>query len=112
LAYARKIGGVSHRGDTLYFVVGASTSSESDARAKLKAALPLFGDMQAYFIVQRSDNFDGMRPGYWVVIEAYRKRPAAENVDFGKRAFPSAYVRRAVVRTGDPIPVYEDLVPQ
>jgi hypothetical protein len=111
-AYARKIGGTSHRGDTLYFVVGLSTSSEREARLKLNAALPLFGDMQSYFIVQRSDNFDGMRGGYWIVAEAYRKRPSAENLAFGRRAFPSAYVRHAVVLTSDPIPVYEDLVPK
>jgi hypothetical protein len=112
LAYARELGGVSHLGDTLYFVVGLSTSSEHAAQSALEAAQPSFGDMQSYYIVQRSDNFDGMRPGYWIVLEAYRAQPSSENLAFGKRAFQSAYVRRAVVLTSDPIPAYEDLVPE
>lgn len=108
--YAKSLGGVSQEGRTLYFVIGASVRSEREAQALLEKALPTFGDMQAYFIVQRSDNFEGMTPGWWVVIEAYRSKPAVENVAFGRRGFPDAYVKRATVRTSDPIPVYEDMV--
>ena len=111
LYYARSIGGVSQQGRTLYFIVGTSVATEAEARAGLNRAIPLFGDMQSYFIVQRSDNFDGMKPGWWIVAEAYAKPPSADNLAFGKRAFKQAYVRRAVVHTTDPIPVYEDLVP-
>jgi hypothetical protein len=109
-AYAESIGGTNHEGETLYFVVGASVQTEQEAQAALDKAIPLFGDMQSYFIVQRSDSFDGMRPGWWVVIEAYRKPPSQENVDFARRAFPDAYVKRSVVGVSAPIPVYEDLV--
>ena len=108
IAYARSLGGLSQEGATLFFVVGAATNTEAEAQALLEKALPSFGDMQSYFIVQQSDNFDGMEPGKWVVIEAYKENPSAENVDFGRRAFPNAYVVRAKVMTADPIPVYED----
>jgi hypothetical protein len=111
LEHARKLGGTAHEGETLYFVIGGSFSTEAQARSALEKATPLFGDMQSYFIVQRSDAFDGMRPGWWVVTEAYRRTPSAENLQFARRGFPGAYVKRAVVRTADPIPVYEDLVP-
>lgn len=111
LDYARSIGGISQDGRTLYFVIGTSVDSEAAARAALKRAIPLFGDTQSYYVVQRSDNFDGLRRGWWIVAEAYSKPPSKENLAFGRRAFKDAYVRRAVVRTTDPIPVYEDLVP-
>ncbi|MDP3631264.1 MAG: hypothetical protein Q8S43_10000 [Actinomycetota bacterium] len=90
--------------------MGTSVRSEQEAQAALEKAIPLFGDMQSYFIVQRSDGFDGMASGWWVVIEAYRERPSQENMDFARRAFPDAYVRRAVVGVSAPIPVYEDMV--
>jgi hypothetical protein len=111
LAYAKSLGGTSHQGKTLYFVVGNSVGSEAEAQEELKGAIPHFGDMQSYFIVQRSDNFKGMRPGWWVVIEAYNKPPSAENRSFAKRGFPDAYVKKATVLTSDPIPVYNEVVP-
>ncbi len=110
VAYAKSLGGTSHEGQALYFVIGASVASERAAQAMLEDALPRFGDMQSYFIVQRSDNFEGMNPGWWVILEAYRNEPSPENLDFGRRGFPDAYVRHATVRTSDPIPVYEDMV--
>jgi hypothetical protein len=110
IAYAKGLGGTSHQGETLHFVIGASVKSEEEAQALLDEATPRFGDMQSYFIVQRSDNFQGMRPGWWVVVETYRAEPSEENLSFDRRGFPDAYVKRATVRTSDPIPVYEDMV--
>lgn len=110
IAYAETLGGTSHEGETLYFVIGAILDSEQQAQGKLDNATPLFGDMQSYFIVQKSDNFEGLDVTGWVVLEAYRNEPSPENLDFDRRGFPSAYVQRAAVRTSDPIPVYEDVV--
>ena len=110
IAYAESLGGTSHEGETLYFVIGANVASEPEAQATLNDASPLFGDMQSYFIVQISDNFEGLEPGWWVVLEAYRSEPSQENLDFDRRGFPDAYVASATVRTADPIPVYEDVV--
>lgn len=110
IAYAEGLGGTSHDGEALYLIIGASVESEEEAQAKLDAATPTFGDMQSYFIIQSSDNFQGLAPGWWIVIEAYRADPSPENLDFAKRGFPNAYVKQATVATQDPIPVYEDLV--
>ncbi len=110
IAYARSIGGTSHKGNTLYFIIGASVESEEEAQSKLDKAIPIFGDMQSYFIVQKSDNLEGMRPGWWVIVEAYKAKPSQENLDLAKRAFPDASIRKAIVRTSDPIPIYEELI--
>lgn len=109
LAYAKKLGGKSHKGESLYFVVGDSVSTEAEARALLQKALPKF-DTALYMIVQHSDNFAGMRPGWWVVIEAYRDAShARDGATWDKRGFAGCYVRKATVLTSDPIPVVEDL---
>jgi hypothetical protein len=106
--YARNLGGISHQGEILYFVVGAVVQSEVEAQTLLREAIPFFGDMQSYFIVQRSDSFEGFEPARWVIVEPYAESPSAENIEFGRRAFPGAYVTSAKVLTSDPIPVYED----
>jgi hypothetical protein len=110
IAYAKSLGGTSHEGETLYFVIGASAETEQAAQTMLDEATPQFGDMQSYFIVQMSDNFEGLEPGGWVVLEAYRNEPSPENLEFDRRGFPDAQVESATVRTADPIPVYEDVV--
>ena len=108
IAYAKKLGGGSHKGETLYLVVGATAGSETDAQATLKAALPKF-DTALYMVVQRSDNFDGLNPGSWLLIEAYRDQAQAnEGAKWDKRGFADCYVKRVVVKTSDPIPVIED----
>ncbi|MDZ4064215.1 MAG: hypothetical protein U1E22_06040, partial [Coriobacteriia bacterium] len=117
LAYAQELGGKSHKGEALYFIIGASANPESFAQKRLDDAIPMFGDMQSYFIVQKSDNFDGMTPGWFVVMEAYRtEAEARENLDFARRGFEdgknSPYIKRATVKTDDPIPVnYVDVNP-
>ena len=110
LARAQSIGGSDYEGQTFNFIVGGTYGTEGEAQAALDKALPLFGDMQAYFIVQRSDSFAGMTPGSWDVVEAHFKTPTGENMEFARRGFPSAYVVRARILVSDPIPVYEDLV--
>jgi hypothetical protein len=85
-------------------VIGASVRTEAQAKTKLEPAKAV-GDMQSNFIVQLSDNFAGMTPGYWVVFEAYDGYPSAEDLQFCRRPFPSAYVKAATVLTADPIPV-------
>ena len=110
LAYAERIGGWDHKGQTLNLIVGGSFGTESEAQAALDKALPLFGDLQPYFIVQRSDSFAGLTPGSWVVVEAHFKTPKAEDLEFARRGFPDAHVERVRVIVSAPIPVYEDLV--
>ncbi len=112
LLYAKELGGVSLEGQEIYLVVGDSADTEAEAQDLLDAAAPSFGDMQSYFIVQLAENFDGLTPGYkkYIIVEAYRESPSAENQDFDRRGFPSSAIERATVITFDPIPAYEDVV--
>jgi|GEM_PF-3425297 hypothetical protein len=109
LSYARSLGGSPHPGETLSLIVGAMVADEAEAQVLLEHALPLFGDMQPYFIVQKSDAFEGLVPGKWIIMEAYREHPSEENIQFAMRAFPDAVIKKAVARNEDPIPVYEDM---
>jgi hypothetical protein len=114
IAYARAIGGVSHQGQTLYVILAATEKTEAAARARLDAAIPKFGDTELYYIVQKSDNFSGLSPGQWIVIESYREKAHAmlkENLDFGRLVGPDARVVKVAVKTSEPIPVFEDLGP-
>lgn len=109
--YASQLGGTSQNGETLYVIIGASMNFEDLVQQRVDDAIPLFGDMQSYFIVQKSDNFDGMEPGWFVAVEAYRDEAhAMDSLDFARRGFEDPYIKKVVVRTTDPIPVYEDLV--
>lgn len=110
LVYAEDLGGTSHKGEELYLLIGATVESEERAQTLLEEAIPLFGDMQSYFIVQNSSNFRGLEPGKWMVIEAYRDKPSQENVEFARRGFPKAQIKTGIVLTTDPIPVYEDMM--
>jgi hypothetical protein len=98
------LGGTSHKGEKLYFIIGASLGSEAQAKTRLEPAKAV-GDTQMNFIVQLSDNFAGMTPGYWVIFEAYDGYPPPEDIEWCRRAFPDAYVKAATVLTDDPIPV-------
>jgi hypothetical protein len=110
ISYARGLEGTSQLDQPLYLVVGASFKTEQEAQAALDKALPLFGDMQANFIIQLSDNFEGFEPGWFVLIEAYwEESNATDSLDFARRAFPDATVLPVTARTSDPIPVYEQL---
>lgn len=112
LEYARKLGGVTQSGKRLWVILGRTAETEAEAQEALDAALPTFGDMQSYFIVQHSDGFEGLPLGQWVVIEAYEAAPSSENLDLARRGFADADVAEVTVKTGDPVPVYEQVVDQ
>jgi hypothetical protein len=108
VGYARSLGGTSHQGETIHLVIGAVADSQDGAQTLLEGAQAVFGDEPTHFIVQRSDNFEGLEPGNWLVIESYSAYPPAENLEFGRQAFPDATVQRAKVLTTDPIPVLDN----
>jgi hypothetical protein len=117
LLYAKKIGGVSHEGDKFHLIMGPSTDTEAEAQALLDDALPRFGDMQSYFIIQLAENFDGLVGTYkkYILIEVYSNPPAQDSLDFAVRIFADPavtaadlVVEQATANTWDPIPVYED----
>lgn len=107
--YARRLGGTPQTDRRLWVILGRTGQTEDEAKQALSDALPFFGDMQTYFIVQHSDGFEGLPLGQWVVIEAYDNAPSSENLEFARRAFAGAEAVEVVVRTQDPIPVYEQI---
>lgn len=108
---AEELGGKPRRGQRIYVVVGASASTEIDAQRALERAIPVFGDMQTYFCVQRADAFDGLAASLpYVVIEAYEDEGnAREGLQLAARGFSQPYVSAVVVLTDDPIPLYEEM---
>ena len=80
-------------GQDVYLIIGASMSTEDECQALLDKADPLFGDMQIYFVIQRSDNFTGLQPGYFVLVEAHLDEPSA-----GRGVRPPGLSRRLCQR--------------
>jgi hypothetical protein len=110
LSYATQIGGTSHRGATLSAIIATSTVKEADAESALAS---LVRDQQAsrpLFIVQRTDNFNGLRPGRFVVMEAFRSdQHATDAMQAQQEAFPNVEQCRVTPLNDDPIPVVEDI---
>jgi hypothetical protein len=116
IEYARELGGTSHNGEPVYLVLASTHDRQSEASAALAATLPSFGDAQAYFTVQRSDSFDDLESGRWVVAEAYWTRSEAGSGlawatgRGGEDATLTPTLESVTVRSDDPIPVVEDVM--
>ena len=108
---ARNLGGVSHRGEELFAIVGDSFHTEKEANAAIKQAHPFFGDMQDYFIVQTASCVEGLPVKKYSVIELYKIRlHAEENLSFAERSFVKPRIVKVHILRDDPLPVYEDVV--
>jgi hypothetical protein len=113
--YAKAMGGSSHKGQTLYLIVGATEPDLVRARRRLDWALVRFGDMETYYVIARSDSYTGLASGSWIVSEAYKveaNAKKAENLELASRFSAAPVVRKVTAKTADPVPVYEELVPQ
>jgi hypothetical protein len=110
VAYAGELGGVSHRGQTLYLVVISSDTSESVLFRRLEEATPYFGDAANYFVVLDSGWFPELAPGRFVLAEAHSTAEHAQQArDWwaGRVAadWYKAVVEKVTVNTDSPIPV-------
>ena len=116
IEYSEELGGVSHKGEQVYLVLASTHERQSEASAALSAMLPSFGDTLVYFTVQRSDSFEGIEPGRWVVAEAYWTRSeAGQGLEWAsgrgsETATISPTLESVIVRSDDPIPVVEDVL--
>jgi len=113
---AIELGGVSHKGEPLYLVVASIHDRQQEASAALAAMTTYFGDADVFYTVQRSNAFEGLESGRWVVAEAYWTRDAAQSglewaTGRGPATAPFAPVLRlATARSDDPVPVVEDVM--
>jgi hypothetical protein len=114
--YSRGLGGVSHQGEEVLLVVASTARSQTEANATLAAMLPSFGDAQVFFSVQRSDSFQGLAAGRWVVAEAYwTPDEARRGLEWatGRGSAEDTLtpaLESVAVRSDDPIPVVEDVM--
>jgi hypothetical protein len=107
VVYIRSLG-KSHKGETLYALVVATEKTEAAGSKALLDTLSKLGDIQSYLVLEPSDHLTGLKAGQWVVFEAYREKPASEDIDFVDRGPQKATLVQVTVTCGDPIPVYED----
>ena len=77
IAYAKRIGGKPHEGETLYLVIITQDPSESVVTRRLSQAEPHFGDVANYFVVLESGWFPELGPGEFVLAEAHASNAAA-----------------------------------
>jgi hypothetical protein len=112
---ARELGGVSHRGESLYLVIITSELSESVLASRYDEARPHFGDAADYFVILESRWFPELQTGGLVLAEVHATAESAEEARawWGGRVdapWYEAYVTKVTVDTTSPIPVvYADV---
>lgn len=106
--------GVSHKGEKLIALVRTVHPSKDAATKALTEALPSFGDLVTYFVIEPTEHLQGsgLPAGQWVVAEFYRKTPSAENVELDSRGVDKVQSLNVTVTCDEPIPVFEDLQPE
>jgi len=108
--YSKSLGGKSHRGETLYFVVATEDASESVVVSRLSEAEPHFGDTANYFVVLKSEWFPELAPGTFILAEAHATAAAAQEAlawwdGRDDATWYRPVVRKVTVGTASPIPV-------
>jgi hypothetical protein len=108
LEFIRSLG-ESHKGETLFALVVASEKTEAAAKQAALDTISDVGDIQAYFVVEPASHMTGLAADMWYVLEAYRKSPDQDTIDFMDRGPSPAKVFKVTVTCTDPIPIVEDL---
>jgi hypothetical protein len=96
----------SHKGKTLYALIGESVKTRSDAENGLARIKSRYGQALPW-TVETSDHFAGLRPGWNVVMVAFLNRQAADDAArlmSNKSWHP--YVRTVIKNCDDPIVAY------
>jgi hypothetical protein len=98
--------GANQKGRSLYFVLYASESSKAAADAKYSKVVGMLEGPAQYVFVGRSNDFEGMAPGWWIVAMPCEEQNVAEGESaFAKRNGLDGYVKQATVKTDSPISV-------
>ena len=96
----------SHQGESFYAVICESSASKAEAQKRLNDLNSLLGDTGGGFFIDKSDHYEGMRPGWWVVFSAYEsKSDAAEDAKWFTRGSFEPYVKSVKKRCTDPIDI-------
>jgi hypothetical protein len=98
----------SHQGESFYVVICESSASKAEAAKRLNDLNGLLGDTGGGFSIDKSDHYEGMRPGWWVVFSAYEnKSDADEDAKWFTRGSFQPYVKHVKKLCTDAI----DIVP-
>lgn len=98
--------GTRHTGSAIYTLIVASERTRGDAERRREDAASALGEFETYFVIDRSEHYEGMRPGWWVVFEPYKTRSQAVGAMEQTRSWLAGrgiepYVKRVVVRCRD-----------
>ncbi len=100
--------GSSRKGETLYLVIFASETERDAAEGKYEEIVGMLGDPLLEQTVQIVDSsgFDGLTPGYQVVIMPCEEEAVAQGeADYFSGFGMDAYVKQVVVNTDTPLTV-------
>ena len=101
--------GTDGQGQELYLVIAASVTSQENAetRARLISSV---GDVAIPWAVDRSDHYDGLRPGFWIVATGHKTKVGA-NTELHflehREDFKSAYIAKVTKNCDDPLDLQE-----
>lgn len=105
IQHAYNLNGISRYGQSLYVIILASTQHEYQAKQRLEVVTRANPDLGAWFIVQKSNNFEGMNPGWYVAMAAFEnKANALQQLKRISRVVRHANIKQAIPRTHDPYP--------
>lgn len=92
----------------LFVIIYASESSEQAAETKRARYQGQYGDAAPILAVDQSVHYDGLKPGYWIVVSGYRDREtAAQDLDWAKQHGIPGYIKQATKLCDDEIEVFE-----
>jgi hypothetical protein len=101
-----EMAGVAHTGETIGVMIVASETDRAGAEARRQQAQEALGEFQTYFLIDLSDHYEGMTPGYWVVFEAYStlaraQAAAVDNAPWLNSRGIDPYAKSATVKCAD-----------
>jgi hypothetical protein len=91
-------------GTPMWVVIVDSVDTKAEAERRLGRLDGVLGAGENTYVVDQSSHYEGMRPGWWVIVEATRTEEGArEEAAFAKRADFEPYVKHVVKTCTDPI---------
>lgn len=92
----------------LFVIIYASEASKEAAETKRARYQGQYGDAAPILAVDQSVHYDGLKPGYWIVVSGYRDREtAAQDLDWAKQHGIPGYIKQATKLCDDEIEVFE-----
>jgi hypothetical protein len=91
-------------GTSMWVVIVDSVDTKAEAEKRLARLDGVLGAGENTYVVDQSSHYEGMNPGWWVIVEATRTEEGArEEAAFAKRADFEPYIKRVVKKCTDPI---------